>query len=247
MSKYTTEVRYICEEKAGLTESVGSNSVNDILNLSWDKIFDSEFPIFDENYRKPLCMKILKHYYTREICCETFGLWKLWLNEKMELIMPYYNQLYEDALKEIDPFQNFNYTESGNDTKNSDTDVTEARTGEMTEGVTGQVAEAGNSWDKYSDTPQGTLQNLDNSTYLTNARNITDTNNTSSNTNTTRSTNNTRNTKTDFDTTSQYIKHMVGMRGVVSVPRLIKEFRETFLNIDELIIEELVDLFFKLW
>lgn len=247
MSKYTTEVRYICEEKAGLTESVGSNSVNDILNLSWDKIFDNEFPIFDENYRKPLCMKILKHYYTREICCETFGLWKLWLNEKMELIMPYYNQLYEDALREIDPFQNFNYTESGNDTKNSDTDVTEARTGGMTEGVTGQVAEAGNSWDKYSDTPQGSIQNLDNSTYLTNARNITDTNNTSSNTNTTRSTNNTRQTKTDFDTTSQYIKHMVGMRGVVSVPRLIKEFRETFLNIDEMIIEELIDLFFKLW
>ena len=247
MSKYTTEVRYICEEKAGLSESVGSNSVNDILNLSWDKIFDSEFPIFDEEYRKPLCMKILKHYYTREICCETFGLWKLWLNERMELIMPYYNQLYEDALKEIDPFQNFNYTESGNDTTNSDTDVTEAKTGGMTEGVMGQVAESNNSWDKFSDTPQGSIQNLDNSTYLTNARNVTDTNNTSSNTNTTRSTNNTRQTKTDFDTTSQYIKHMTGMRGVVSVPRLIKEFRETFLNIDEMIIEELVDLFFKLW
>ena len=71
MSKYTTEVRYICENYAQLNASVGYNSVQSVLDNSWDKVFDFDFPIFDENYREPLCKKILKHFYTREICEET--------------------------------------------------------------------------------------------------------------------------------------------------------------------------------
>ena len=93
MSKFTTQVRFICEINADLTESVGFNNVEEVLNKSWNKIF-SDFPIFDEQYRAELCKKILRHYYTREICCETVGRWKLFLSDKMKNIMPYYNQLY---------------------------------------------------------------------------------------------------------------------------------------------------------
>ena len=247
MSKYTTEVRFICEEKAGLLNSVGVNDVNEILNLSWDKIFDKEFPIFDENYRKPLCKKILKHYYTREICAETFGLWKLWLNEKMELIMPYYNQLYESALLEIDPFKNYKYDEIGNNTKNDDTAYSENQTGNTSEAGTVNDTTNDNVWDKYSDTPQGSLQNIDNSTYLTYARNVTDGKQTATQTANTRNDQIAKQATTDFDSASQYAKHVEGMLGVTSVPKLLKEFRETFLNIDEMIINELTDLFFNLW
>ena len=77
MSKYTTEVRYICETDSGLDESVGFNSVDDVISKSWDKIFTSKVPFFDEDYRKVLCCKILKHYYLREKGCETVGIWKL--------------------------------------------------------------------------------------------------------------------------------------------------------------------------
>ncbi|WP_418842003.1 hypothetical protein, partial [Ruminococcus sp.] len=87
MSKYTTQVRFICESCANLTESSGFNDIEDILNMSWSKIF-SDFPIFDEHYRAELCKKILRHYYTREICCETVGRWKLFLSDKMKNIMP---------------------------------------------------------------------------------------------------------------------------------------------------------------
>lgn len=57
MSKYTTEVRYICEQKAGLQESVGFNNINSVLDKSWDKIFTTNWEIFDESYRKILCEK----------------------------------------------------------------------------------------------------------------------------------------------------------------------------------------------
>ena len=99
MSKYTTELRFICESKAGLSDSVGFNQIDDVISKSWNKIFDN-FPIFDESYRSVLCSKILKHYYTREISAETVGLWQLWLNTRMGEIMPYYNKLYESALLE---------------------------------------------------------------------------------------------------------------------------------------------------
>ena len=65
MSKYTTQVRFICETSANLTESTGFNNIEDVLNKSWNKIF-SDFPIFDEQYRPELSKKILKQYYTRE-------------------------------------------------------------------------------------------------------------------------------------------------------------------------------------
>ena len=65
MSKYTTEVRFICETYAGLSDSVGLTKVNDVLAQSWNKVFDFDFPIFDETYRSVLCQKILRHYYTR--------------------------------------------------------------------------------------------------------------------------------------------------------------------------------------
>ena len=124
MSKYTTEVRYICEHYAGLDESATWVDVDDILNRSYDKIFDVEdIPIFDTTYRAGLFKKILLHYYTREIGYETVGLWKMKLNQKMREIMPYYNQLYESTLLTYDPLKNVqnthehhgDFNEDGND------------------------------------------------------------------------------------------------------------------------------------
>ena len=123
MSKYTTEVRYICEQKAGLQESVGFNNINSVLDKSWDKIFTTNWEIFDESYRKILCEKILRSYYTREICAETVGLWQLWLDSTLCEIMPMYNQLYKTTIYEFNPLYNtdmtttFTKTVTGNDSK----------------------------------------------------------------------------------------------------------------------------------
>lgn len=109
MSKYTTEVRFICENQAGKTESVGGASVNEIIEAARTKIFDFDFPIYDEAYRSVLETKILKHYYTREIGFETVGLWKMWLDKRLNEIMPYYNQLYKSETLEFNPFYDVNF------------------------------------------------------------------------------------------------------------------------------------------
>ncbi len=131
MSKYTTEVRFICENKAGLTESKGASNVDTIINDSWDKIFTTQCSFFDPAYKAVLCKKILKHYYLREIATETIGIWLLWMNTKLEEIMPYYNQLYNSALLEFDPFKDTDYqrTHQGENTGSRNTDSTANSTG----------------------------------------------------------------------------------------------------------------------
>lgn len=131
MSKYTTEVRFICENSAGLSKSEGADNVDSVLDKCWNKIFNFDFPIFDENYRQVLCRKILKHYYTREIAHETVGRWKLALNAKLNEIMPYYNQLYKSELLEFNPFYDVDLTRSreGSGTSNKTSNNTETNSG----------------------------------------------------------------------------------------------------------------------
>ena len=107
MSKYTMQLREVCEIEAGLEESKGWNDVDEIVENSRRKIFGN-YPIFDEQYRSILERKILKHYYMREIGFETVGLFKMKLNNKMNEIMPYYNKLYESELFEYNPLEDTN-------------------------------------------------------------------------------------------------------------------------------------------
>ena len=122
MSKYTTEVRFICEQASGLTESKGYNDTNSIIDLAIPKVFNFDFPIFDEEYRGVLERKILKHFYTREIGEETVGLWKLRLDTRLNEIMPYYNKLYKSELLEFNPL----YTVDLTRTRKTDFDKSES-------------------------------------------------------------------------------------------------------------------------
>ena len=259
MSKYTTEVRFICENYAGYDESKGASDVNTTIEKSWNKIFDFTFPIFDTNYKSVLCQKIIKHYYTREIAFETIGLWKLKLDTIMNEIMPYYNQLYQSELLKFNPFYDADYTKNheGSDGGTGKDTGTTSQTNNGTH--TGTIGDVGNvelsetSWDVYSDTPQGALTNVDNNTYLTNARKVThdaetDTTNTRTfNEATSDIGSGTSELNRTYSNTDEYIDHVVGKFPGKSYMSLLKEFRETFLNIDMQIINELSDLFFKLW
>lgn len=194
MSTYTTEVRFICEEAAGLDHSEGYASINEILDKARDKVFDFDYPIFDESYRNVLENKILKHYYTREIGLETVGLWKFKLDTKMNEIMPYYNQLYKSELIKFNPMYDvdlttdYNKENNGTDDTNrqfnehgsydEDNDYNETRNGHSIStdvGVTDNTENKKNDhWDMYSDTPQGGINGVRDEKYLTNARHVTD-------------------------------------------------------------------------
>lgn len=230
MSKYTTEVRFICESSAGLTKSGGANEVDEIIAKAIPKVFNFDFPIFDENYRTVLETKILRHYYTREIAHESVGLWKLKLKTKLNEIMPYYNKLYESELLEINPLYTHNLTRT-------------RKTGFESDRTTGNQSTTGTSdngtvVDLYSDTPQGSLTGVENETYLTNVRKTTNNN--------TGQTQFSSNGDDAYNSTEDYLENVSGYEGR-DVSELLLNWRKTFLNIDVMIINELEPLFFQLW
>lgn len=387
MSKYTTEVRYICEVSSGLKQSVGFDDVNKILENSVDKIFDFDYPIFDEEYRRPLNIKILRNFYTREICEETVGLWKLRMQQTLCEIMPYYNQLYKSELEVINPLYNIDLNttrtirdntdknSTGNSTINTTgtdrntenksgtlhrtgtdkDDITNtikktgSETGSNTKTFTGSDKEKdvltgkhnekhlgsdahttntsandttnqyGNQHnkDRYSDTPQGTISNLEDNLYMTNARLIDQNNNstttdnatgketykgsdnytdngtnsetknktattsettkqsetnkttenetgkktgtktineqandsynkTSTGSNEERRTGNSQE-QTEINSLTSYFEHVVGYKGSKTFGEILVDWRNSFINIDKMILDDLESCFFQLW
>ena len=223
MSKYTTEVRYICETFSGLDESKGCFNINEIIEQSRSKIFSFDYPIFDEKYRGVLETKILKHYYTREIGLETVGLWLHKLDVKMNEIMPYYNQLYNSCLLEFNPFYNTDFT-TKRDIKTNEKGNSKDETNTTTK-----------EWELYSDTPQGSITNLENETYLTNATKNTGNGNTLNK------------GETNVDNVQDYLETVKGKVGGENYSSLLEQYRKTFLNIDMMIIDDLSDLFMNIW
>lgn len=156
MSHYTTTVRSICETAAGLPSDVGYDYVAQVLNASWDKIFET-FPVFEEAHREILCKKILRHYYMDEIAFETAGLWKLALNTKMQEIMPKYNELYSISASITNPMYNKNVIKEF--TGNVTDDKTSTRTDNLKDTHSGDIktTHADTRTDDLTDTNGGKL------------------------------------------------------------------------------------------
>ena len=259
MSKYTTEVRYICEQKSELEESKGFTSVDDVINKSWNKIFTTNVNFFDENYKQVICKKILKHYYMREIGCETVGLWILWMNTRLEEIMPYYNQLYLSEKLEYDPLTDVNVSRTHKRTNVENKTGTNTKKGNRdTNSTKNNTSNAVDSYDSvnrdlFSNTPQGALTGVETETYLTDARKVTqiytDTVDSSSEdkikSGETYTENNNNTDK--LDSTEDYVETITGKQGSENYSDMINKFRNNMLNIDMQVIGEFEDLFMGLW
>lgn len=123
-----------------------------------------EYPIYDESKRRQLNDKFIRHYWMREIGCETVGHFCLWCSNTFNEIMPYYNKMYETELlnverllgikrhKVVDMLRDFDESSSGNGSSDTSTSST------------------GKSTNKFSDTPQDELfvSKVDAGDYLTN-------------------------------------------------------------------------------
>ena len=277
MSKYTTELRYLIEN-------------NFDIGLK-------DYPIFDENYREPLNRKIINHYYFREIGFETAELFKRYLNNTMNEIMPYYNQLFKSELLEFNPFYNVDKTVtadknnnsvsdfvgniSGKNTQTADTENTQTNNGKQqtTTAATSTGESVGNSTttnknkNVSSDTPQGflSINSIENETYASaaemgNAESINNSKATSNNAENgitdqttadeTKATGNSKsNATTETDTANKttsndfenYVSHVIGKSEGETYSEMLMKFRETFLNIDMMIIDELKTCFMMIY
>ena len=192
-----------------------------------DNNFDfkmTQYPIFDENYRETLNNNILNHYYENEIGFETAPLFRFYLNQKLNEIMPYYNELYKVQKKLIDDnllLNNVNLTESLQGSNTTETSSTSQS--------------SNNGKNLFQDTPQGNLSqtDIDEQTWATNLTlNKNDIEDESS---------------ASGSGTNQYIKTIIGNNGGKFNIDVLNDIKNNLMNIDLMIINELYDLFMQIF
>lgn len=130
LARYTMTVQDIIEM---VTPDDTDKSMYERCGIAVASVFDFTFPLYKEEHRMELCKKILAHYLNWEIGCETYALWKFRLAEKLNIIMPYYNELYKSVLDDFDSsLYNIDVMvdKTGTEKDNGDTNVsnTNART-----------------------------------------------------------------------------------------------------------------------
>ena len=198
-------------------------TIKTLIDNNFDFKMDS-YPIFDENYRNTLNQNILYHYYENEIGFETAPLFRFYLNQKLNEIMPYYNELYKVQKKLIDEnllLNNVNLTETlrgSNTTKTSSTSQS-----------------SNNGKNLFQDTPQGQISqtDIDNQTWATNLtlnkNKIEDESNATGN------------------GTNEYLKTIIGNNGGKFNIDVLNDIKNNLMNIDLMIINELNDLFMQIF
>lgn len=280
MSKYTTEVRFICQnwtdDPNATVDAIITNAIPHIFNDWWD--------LSDQDHKLELEKKILRHYYTQEIGYETVGLWKLHLNQTLSEIMPKYSVLYDNlAHVKAKLFETADWTEEteGNTTGHNESNSTSGSTSSsestshMTDNSTTHDASSSSNnadstgsseaWQKYNDTPQGRIDELDTDTYLTNAtKNVSDSTGknssqttadgttTVSDTSDTSSTSKaksdtTSNTAGDSTGSSNSTRHVSGKNSGGDYLSQYLNLQNQYNDIDQLVIADLQPLFMGLW
>ena len=192
-----------------------------------DNNFDfqmTSYPIFDENYRNTLNQNILNHYYENEIGFETAPLFRFYLNQTLNEIMPKYNALYL-AQKEI----------LDNNLLIANVNLTENLEGSNTTETQSQSTSESKGKNLFQDTPQGQISqtDIDNQQWATNVnlnKNNVDDESSSSGSG-----------------TNQYLKTIIGSNGSKYSTEILKDIYNNFLNIDLMIINDLSDLFMQIF
>lgn len=75
-------------------------------------IFDFRYPFYDPNKRMEFEQRFIRHFFFREIGCIPIDRWKIFLEDKMNVVFPYYNMLMETATIEYDIMDNYRLTET---------------------------------------------------------------------------------------------------------------------------------------
>lgn len=197
--------------------------------------------------------KVIDHFRFRQIGFETPGRFIFEFQQKFKEIMPYYNQMYHsvDLMNAVsDPLENYNMVEekSGNANGSSSGTKGSTITDAGTSSETGQESQMNDvRLHRHLDTPQGRVQNLTDGyvSYADKDDSTTDTRSSSKsgniNNTTTGSENNEQTAESEYSETLS--RH--GNIGVTTYAQMLKGYRETFVNVDMMIIDELDEVFLQ--
>lgn len=198
--------------------------------------------------KKGLEQKILDHYRFRQIGQETVGRWLHYFRTRMREIMPYYCQLYEFEAKWWnieDPLESYNLTETFDKATTGSGSYSGSNSSESSGSSSGSSSENSGKSTKFSDTPQGSITNLD--SYLTTATVESGDSSVTSSGETSEEISASSSSTSEDSGTENYTMTRRGNIGVQPLGTEVKNIREAFINIDLMVINELKDLFLQVY
>ena len=200
-------------------------------------LFPKGFPFYtdSEEMRLNFIQKFYDEYMFREIGFETVERFKRSLLGKLNKIMPYYTQLYHTELES----KNINFMLNKDLIETFEREITGSSEVNSNSTTNANGTTTANSNDIMYDTPNSRIEDL--TKYPTQGNQ--GENNATSSSNAT-STNNQTGENTQTEKTSLISK---GNIGITSSAQLLKEWREVIINIDEMILNDLEDLFMLLF
>ena len=200
-------------------------------------LFPKGFPFYtdSEELRKNFIQKFYDEYMFREIGFETTERFKRCLLGKLNLIMPYYTQLYQTELES----KNINFMLNKDLKETFEREIT--GTSEVNSNATTNASgtSAANSNDMMFDTPNTRIDDI--TKYPTQGSQG---ENTASTTSNATSTNNQTGENSQTERTSLISQ---GNIGITSSAELLDKWRSVIINIDQMIIDACDDLFMQVY
>lgn len=223
MSKYTTTLYDLMED---VNEGKDNLTIDEKITNLASFLFDFNYPYPTPKDKTRIERAIIKHYLMREIAFETVGLFKLKLNDRLNLIMPKYNLAYKNLDEEVSPYVN-NYLKENIDNNRNSTSKAE---------TTGEDTREGNTFETTSDTPQGILTELKEGKYSSGARASISNDTAKTNTSSTGS-------DEEIGTTTRELESLQGLSSMEA----FRIYFDNLISLDEELVYEFSDLFMCLW
>lgn len=295
MAEYTIRIDEIVKY---LNKGSVGRSWNEKILAAAKHIFDFDYPFYGQTPQEQISNKtsfqlmFLKHNMMREIGYETYEIWQLMLDERLNLIMPKYQQLYLSTLFELDfdsPYHLITtHEQDTSDTGRIDNIVSASSTNNLVRNGDNQYT--GNSNVKRTDNLQESDNGTENIThdsktvnsdfpnasyengnYASNGSELeenqkTTHNSTKENTGTVdtseslkynEASNQTENAKFDENRSDQktidnkgtldFIRDVSGHTSNTEILEAVEKWRKLIININDMIIKELADLFIMVY
>lgn len=209
------------------------------------KVFDFDYHFYEPQFQCDFEEKFIDHYYFDEIGFETVGRFKQRLKSKLNMKMPYYEQLYKTELKA----QDIDFL------LNKDLRETFIRTLDKEDSVKGQDDTSSSSTNSSSNSATSDIKESNVADGVASAK-LSDGYLTSVSNNSLKGTSSTTGKESIGKTSSQdstgketekteFISK--GNIGVTSSAELLEKWRSVLINIDEMIIDDCRDLFMGIY
>jgi hypothetical protein len=253
MASYTMQLREYIEQASQDNETM---SIRDKIETGRSKLFDFDYPLFDVNYKKVFETHFIRKFYMREIGFETEGLFKFQLETWLLINMPYFNKLYESELITYDPLVNSHMETTHTTTKGKDRTQTNntnaSSSGTSSENVTSDTTDSRFNRHLDSQTPDERLTITSNNgegviEYASAISEDSDNGSTNTTGNTTGNTTSTSSVdgslNATINETEDYVQSRTGKVGVATYSKMMNEYRNSLLRVENKIFDEMQQLF----